>query len=115
MEFGLSVERQEINGSQILRLDGRIDASTCVVLEKEIQELLTRKPVLLALDFFKVDYLSSAGMRVLLSSAKKIKTLEGKFVLFGIHEDVMDIIKMAGFEKILKICTNEREALAALH
>jgi anti-sigma B factor antagonist/stage II sporulation protein AA (anti-sigma F factor antagonist) len=95
-----------------LRISGRIDAITSPQLEKKVQSLLESGVRKLALDFFNVDYLSSAGMRFLLSSTKKLKSLNGKLVLFSVDEDVLEIIKMAGFHTILSLASNEEKAKA---
>ena len=63
------------------------------------------------LDFTRIDYLSSAGLRILLSATKKLKEKKGTLILFSLQEEVLEIIKMAGFDKILHICLNEKEAL----
>lgn len=114
MVVGLNVLEQEVNGIKVLRLEGRIDAVSSAVLEKKLDENITHKKVRVALDFTKVDYLSSAGMRLLLSMTKKFKQQEGMLGLFAIHDDVMEIIKMAGFERILFIYPLEKEAIAAV-
>ncbi len=114
MDFGLHIQTEEKQGKTILRLEGRIDASTSNLLEKEINDLIEKKHLSLLVDFFEVEYLSSAGMRVLLSGAKKMKNSGGNFLLFGMNDEVMEIIKMAGFEKILRIFSSEKEALSAL-
>jgi len=73
--------------------------------------LIEERRIYLLLDFTNVDYLSSAGMRVLLASLKKIKALKGVFLLFSVNEDVDDIIHLAGFDKILPIFSDEKDAL----
>lgn len=111
MGVGLHIELENIENRVILRIEGRIDAATVALLERKIDRLIEEKHNDLLLDFTRVDYLSSAGMRVLLSMAKKLKAKKGSFVLFSLSEDVEEIIKMAGFDKILSICANEKEAL----
>lgn len=111
MSIGLRIEVEEVEKRFVLRLEGRIDASTASILENKINTLLGESKYYLILDFSLVDYLSSAGMRVLLSSAKQVKGKNGTFVLFAISEEVGEIIKMAGFDKILQICGSEKEAL----
>lgn len=113
MEFGLHIDKEMKGQKTILRLRGRIDAATSAILEKEVQENIDKKNYHLLIDFFEVDYLSSAGMRVLLAAAKKIKAQNGILCLFGLNEEVMEIIKMAGFDKILRIFSTEKEALSA--
>lgn len=111
MGVGLRIELEEIEHRVILRLDGRLDASSAPILERKIASLIDEDHFHLILDFSRVDYLSSAGMRVLLSATKKLKSKKGNLVLFSLVSDVEEVIKMAGFEKILHICSSEKEAL----
>ena len=114
MVVGLNVQEQEVNGIKVLRLEGRLDAISSAVLEKKLDENITHQHKCVVLDFTKVDYLSSAGMRLLLSMTKKFKQYEGMLGIFAIHDDVMEIIRMAGFERILSIYPLEKEAIAAV-
>lgn len=111
MGVGLSIELEEIEHRVILRLDGRIDAASAPILERKLNSLVEEDHLYLLLDFSRVDYLSSAGMRVLLSVSKKLQVKKGNLVLFSIGEEVFEVIKMAGFDKILRIFSNEKEAL----
>jgi anti-anti-sigma factor len=111
MSVGLQIELEEIEHRVILRLDGRLDAATSPILERKVNGLIEEDHHFLLLDFSLVDYLSSAGMRVLLSTTKKLKGKRGHLILFAASEDLMEIIKMAGFEKILTLCSSEKEAL----
>ena len=95
----------------VLRLSGRLDATTSPILDEKIEELLKLKHLHLLLDFSQVEYLSSAGLRFLLSATKRYKSQGGILVIHSVADEVMEIIKMAGFEKILKISPNEQKAL----
>ncbi|MBY0528864.1 MAG: STAS domain-containing protein [Rhabdochlamydiaceae bacterium] len=111
MAIGLDIVVEEDGGKCILRLDGRIDATTSATLERELSHLFETGHRKLLLDFVKVDYLSSAGMRVFLSASKKMKANQGFILFYNLNDDVMDIIRIAGFERILRIYPNEHEAL----
>jgi len=111
MSIGLKIDLHRIEDKVVLRLDGRLDAATSSNLEKKLSSLLKEGHIHLLLDFSKVDYLSSAGLRLLLSMMKRVAKEKGSFILFSIGEDVMEIIKLAGFEKILKITSSEQQAL----
>jgi len=111
MGIGLRIELEEIENRVILRIDGRIDAASAPILDRKIDSLIAEDRCRLLLDFSRVDYLSSAGMRTLLSASKKVKPKHGMLILFSVSEEVGEIIKMAGFEKILRICSSEKEAL----
>ncbi|MDN3506759.1 MAG: STAS domain-containing protein [Simkaniaceae bacterium] len=110
--MGIGVEiTAELEGDiHVVTLDGRIDAATTPVVEKKLANLLEASDKM-AIDCSGVDYLSSAGMRLFLSMTKKMAAKEGKLAFFGMTDDVMEIIKMAGFERILKIFSTKKEAL----
>lgn len=95
----------------ILRLRGRLDAVSSPPTEKKVFECINSGENKLVLDFGGVDYLSSAGMRMLLSTTKKLKGLSGKLVLFGITNNVMDVLKMSGFDHVLELYKTEEDAL----
>jgi anti-anti-sigma factor len=111
MAIGLQIELEEIDRKIVLRIDGRIDASSSPILERKINQLIEENHSHLLLDFNRVDYLSSAGMRVLLAATKKMKAKNGDLILFSLHDEVSSTVRMAGFDKILHICANEKDAL----
>lgn len=111
MSVDLQVEIEEIEGKIVLRVSGRLDAASAPVLEKKLNQLIGDEKNHILLDFVHVNYLSSAGMRLLLSTTKKLKMKTGYLVIFSLGEEAMEIIKMAGFEKILNIRGSEQEAL----
>lgn len=111
MAVGLKISLEEVEQKIILRLEGRIDASSSPLLEKKIDSLLAENRTVLLLDLQRVDYLSSAGLRLFLSATKKLKAKKGELILFSVGEEANEIIKMAGFDRILHICSNEKEAL----
>lgn len=106
------VTKDEKKTSIILRCDGRLDATTSIQLENVLNKEIDENHHHLVIDFSGIEYLSSAGMRILLSMTKKLKGLGGSFKLFAIHDDVMEIIRLAGFETILHIYPDEIAALA---
>ncbi len=111
MSAGLQIEIEEDRGALMVRLEGRLDAASAPVLERKLLEQIEKGKTKLVLDFAKVDYLSSAGMRLLLSTTKKLKGNSGGLHLCSVGEEVMEIIKMAGFERIIHIFPTEQEAL----
>lgn len=111
MGVGLEIELEEIEHRIVLRIDGRLDAASAPILERKLNQLIGEHRHYLCLDFLRVDYLSSAGMRVLLAASKKVHASKGHLILFSLNEEVAEVIKMAGFDKILHICSTEKEAL----
>lgn len=105
------VTKDEKKNIIIFRCEGRLDATTSTQLENILDIEINQKHLHLLIDFSGIEYLSSAGMRVLLSMTKRLKVMGGYFKIFAIHDDVMEIIRLAGFESILKIFPNESSAL----
>ena len=97
----MNINIEKTNGATPITLEGRLDTTTAPELEKAINgegdELKS-----LALDFKGVDYISSAGLRVLLTAQKKMNA-QGSMELRGVSEAVMDVFEMTGFADILVI------------
>ncbi len=83
-------------------VQGRLDTLTSPKLESELEPSIAQAKNLV-LDMNGVDYLSSAGLRLLLTLQKRFKKEGGTFKLRGIQPGVMEILRMTGFLKILSI------------
>lgn len=97
----MNINIEKTNGATLITLEGRLDTTTAPELEKAINnegEALKS----LVLDFNGVDYISSAGLRVLLTAQKKLN-VQGSMELTNVSEAVMDIFEMTGFADILVI------------
>ena len=113
MTVGLNIQIEEDRGITLIRVEGRLDAASAPLLEKKLVEQVEGGKTKLLIDFAKVNYLSSAGMRLLLSTTKKLKGISGGLHLCSVSEEVMEIIKMAGFERVIQIFPTEQEAFQA--
>ena len=97
----MNITIEKTNDVTVIKVEGRLDTTTAPELEKTINgegESLKN----LVLDFKGVDYISSAGLRVLLSAQKKMN-VQGSMELVNVSEPVMDIFEMTGFAEILVI------------
>lgn len=91
-----------LNGSALtVSVEGRLDTTTAPELEAVIKNELAGVTDL-SFDFAKLDYISSAGLRVLLS-AQKTMAKQGKMKITGANEIVMEIFNVTGFADILTI------------
>lgn len=111
LEGVVNVSEEQKGDVIILHIKGRLDAISSPGTEKRVFECINNGWHKILLDFHNVDYLSSAGMRMLLATTKKLKTLSGKLVVCSVNVNVMDVLKMSGFDHVLDIETNELEAL----
>lgn len=111
MESTVQIQEKQLGEVLVLRIKGRLDAIASPNAEKTIFDHIDNGQSKLLVDFSQVDYLSSAGMRLLLRTAKKLKTSSGKLVVCSVTNNVLDVLKMSGFDHIIEISKNEDEGL----
>ena len=93
---------KELNGADLkIALEGRLDTMTAPELEAELNQSLGSADSL-TLDFSKLDYISSAGLRVLLS-AHKAMSAKGGMKVTNVNEIVQEVFEVTGFADILSI------------
>jgi anti-sigma B factor antagonist len=97
----------------VFEVEGRLDSVTSNELEKKLISHLQSGEKNLLIDFAGLDYISSAGLRVLLIAAKKAKTAGGRVVLANLVSNVKEVFDIAGFTSIFPIFQSQDEALAA--
>ena len=97
----MTIEMKKNMEETILEITGRLDTTTAPVLDKTIHEEL-KDVENLVLDVKGLEYISSAGLRVLLNAQKKMQKV-GSMNLKNVSEAVMDVLEMTGFADILVI------------
>lgn len=97
----LNITKNAENTALTLVLDGRLDTTTAPQLESELKDSLDDVTAL-TLDMEKLEYISSAGLRVLLSAQKRMNT-QGIIKITHAGETVMEIFEVTGFSDILTI------------
>ena len=97
----LNINKTIENGKALFTLAGRLDTTTAPELEKELKESLDGVSEL-ALDFAGLEYISSAGLRVLLS-AQKTMNCRGSMKVRNVNETIMEAFEVTGFSDILTI------------
>ena len=97
----MTIEIKKNNKEMTVVVVGRLDTITAPALEKTVSENIESIESLI-LDLNGLEYISSAGLRVLLGAQKKMKT-KGSMKLIGVCEEVMEVLEMTGFADILTI------------
>lgn len=111
MEGLVNIKEDHRGDILILRMSGRLDAISSPGAETKVFDFINKGQNKLLIDFAGVDYLSSAGMRMLLSISKKLKTLSGKLVISTVTVNVMDVLKMSGFDHVLELAITEEDGI----
>ena len=97
----MNMEKRAAGATLTIALQGRLDTTTSPELEREIRSGLSGVKELI-FDFSALDYISSAGLRVLLT-AQKIMNRQGRMVVCHVNEAILDVFEVTGFSDILTI------------
>lgn len=97
----MTIEKNSDGSKLTLALEGRLDTVTTPSLEAELKQSLNDVTELV-FDFSKLEYISSAGLRVLLS-AQKTMNKQGSMVIRHVNETIMEVFEVTGFIDILSI------------
>ena len=97
----MKIEMKRNAQEMMIAVEGRLDTITAPTLEKEINENIQDIETLI-LDFSGLEYISSAGLRVLLSTQKKMQK-RGTMKVINVGAEIMDVFEMTGFADILTI------------
>jgi len=90
---------------------GRIDSTTSPILDAHLVRLGQSGAVRLVIDFTEVDYISSAGLRVMLTLAKRVRGSAGALALCGLEDAVRQVFELAGFVPLFAIAASRDEAI----
>jgi anti-anti-sigma factor len=98
----------------VLCIDGRIDSVTSPAFEEAIVGMITRGDRCIVMDMTRVDYISSAGLRVLLIAARKMKECQGSICLAALRTGIKDVLAVTGFLNLFRIFSSRESAIAEL-
>ena len=85
-----------------MKIEGRLDTKTAPELEEKVNQK-TEKVSSIIMDFTELEYISSAGLRVLLRTHKAMKAKKGSMIIRGANEEVQEVFTITGFSDILKL------------
>jgi anti-anti-sigma factor len=110
----MDIHQTTRDGVTVLAPSGRIDTTTSGRVEESVRRMVDEGVRELVIDFSNVEYISSAGLRVLLVLAKRMRDLQGRLVLCGMPESVRQVFRLAGFMPLFRIEPSQEAALASL-
>ena len=112
--MGLEVNVNEVNDVVIVKLLGNLDTNTAPDAEAEINKWLEEGTLKMVISLEQTNYVSSAGLRIFLATAKKITASGGVLKLCSANDVVQEILDISGFSTILDVKKTEEEALASI-
>jgi anti-sigma B factor antagonist len=105
------ISRDE-NDVKIVSFDGELDTNTSPEAETFLNDLITSGTMKIMLNLEKLDFVSSAGLRVFLATAQKIKGAGGGFRVCSLNPDVKEVFDISGFSTLLMVFNNEALGLS---
>jgi anti-anti-sigma factor len=93
---------------------GRIDTTTAPALEGHLNALFAGGDRRVVVDFSRVEYISSAGLRVMLIAARRMKESNGRLALCAFPESVRQVFQLAGFLPLFTVCESQDLAIGQL-
>lgn len=105
----MDISTRTQNDVTIVAFVGSLDSTTAPQAQQALDGILASGSRNIVIDFTGLDYISSAGLRVLLGTAKRLGA--GALRLFGLNETVGEVFRISGFSTILAVFKTEAEAL----
>lgn len=110
----MNISIKDENGISIIDLEGNLDTNTSPEVEKNVNELIEADKDKIIIDLSNTGFVSSAGLRVFLSTAKQLTSKGGVFKICSPNDVVKEILDMSGFSTILDVRSNLEEAVSTM-
>ena len=107
----MELEISNIGDVVTIILEGRIDANVAPDIEQKVLSLISEGSCKLVADLSEVMFISSAGLRALITALKEAKRKNGDLRLAGLKGHVLEVFDITGFSSIFKIYTNAEESV----
>src|SRR6478609_3092638 len=95
----------------LISIEGDLDASSCINLDKTISEAVSRGEKKIMVDCSRLSYISSAGLGVFMSYLQDFQANNVSMVLFGLSDKVKNVFQILGLDQLLKIYNSKAEAI----
>lgn len=110
----MNITTKEHGTITVLAIEGRLDGLHAQEAEQTFLSLAQGERTRFILDFSRMDYISSAGLRVVLVAAKKLRSVQGRLICAGMSDAVKEIFEMSGFLSILETAGSVDEAVSLM-
>jgi anti-anti-sigma factor len=110
----MDIQTQKEANATVVTITGRLDAVTAPEYEKELNALIAAEATRFVIDFEQLDYISSAGLRALLATAKRLKGKGGKIRFANVKGTVKEVFEISGFGTIFQMDDSVTGALAKI-
>ncbi len=107
----MNVNSETVGDINIVTPSGRLDSMTAPSFESELLSRTEESTDGVIVDFTDLDYVSSAGLRIMLMAAKRMKAASRKLIICGLSDSIHDVFRISGFLTIFTIVGSREEAI----
>lgn len=109
----MNISTSEVKRVTVVAVDGRVDSATAPDLENALKQLADGDKTQIVLDLTAVDYMSSAGLRAMVSTLKTVKRVNGDLRLANPSSRVSEVLRLAGLTSIFSIYPTQADAIGS--
>ena len=109
----MEITQERFAGKTVVHLNGNLDISASEVLEKSLGSLIDSGEKNLVVDFAKLIYISSSGLRVFMTAANRLVAEKGTIALCGMNDQIKKVFEITGFTRIFNIFPTLADAVSA--
>jgi anti-anti-sigma factor len=110
----MEISGEQVGGVSVVTARGRLDGAASGPFADQVQAMIGAERPKLLIDFAGVDFVTSAGLRAVLTILKKVKSMNGAFALCNVQKPVREVLDITGFAGMIDIHSERASALAAL-
>ncbi|MFN0214181.1 MAG: STAS domain-containing protein [Saprospiraceae bacterium] len=107
----MKISQSQKDNIVVLALEGRLDTLTSSTLQESLDGLINSGQHQILIDCTELQFISSSGLRVLLTAAKQLNSLQGKFALCALKDRIREVFDIAGFTMLFSIFSDVAAAL----
>jgi anti-anti-sigma factor len=109
----MNISTRNIEDILAIDIEGKLDTNTSVPALEELLQLLAGSPNRVLINLAPLEFISSAGLRVILRVAKHVRGYRGTLKVAGAHGMVKEVLEISGFDSLLDLCEGEEQAVGS--
>ena len=108
----MKIDTETVGSTTVVVMEGKLDTATAGDADTHIAGIVDGGATRVLIDFTRLDFISSAGLRTLLLAGKKLKKQGGVLCLCSLNETVKDVFDISGFSALFKVYADREEAIS---
>ena len=109
----MAIKTERLGDTLIAKTEGRVDGTNAREFQADLEGAIGKTERAVLLDMEDLSYISSAGLRVILLTAKTLKSQNAQFAVCSLSDPIREVFEISGFDRIISIHASQAEALAS--